>query len=255
LAVCAPFMAIRFPGSRGPAAAVEIDYIACLHRARISECGLSAGRGLAQRTRPSRRGGSMYLRRSFNAPVWLFATAILAALSVNSIFLAGMAAACARETVSAAYSASAGANCENPPAASPGGWHTYTQASSLQRIQWRSQKARSEAKRFAERIKRRLERRFAKRKQQFRKHQAAMEGQRRAFKRNKVRNRARQFAAARRRAAQHMPKRRRALSARLKQLGGKSRQYERQGALSSRHGENGRHWHLHWRHRAQTDVK
>jgi hypothetical protein len=197
----------------------------------------------------------MYLRRSFNIPAWLFAATILTALSVNGIFLAGIAAACARETVSAAYSAGAEANCEAPPAASPGGWYTYTQTSSLQHIQWRSQKARSDAKRFAERIKRRLGRRFAKRKQQFRKHQAAMERQRRAFKRNKVQNKARQFAAARRRAAQHMPKRRRALSARLKRLREESRKYERQGALAGRRNENNRAWRVRWRHRAQTDVK
>src|SRR5262249_20785488 len=143
---------------------------------------------------------------SFNIPASLFATAILVALSVNSIFLAGIAAACTGETASAADSTNARGNCEDPPGTSRGGWYTYTQTPSLQRVQWRTQKARSEAKRFAERIKRRLGRRFAKRKQQFRKHQAAIERQRRAYSRNKARNKARQFAAARRRAAQHMPK-------------------------------------------------
>jgi hypothetical protein len=190
----------------------------------------------------------MYLHRHFNISAWLFAIAILPALGVNSIILAQIAAACPEETVCANHSAGAGAHCEGPSAASPGRWHTYTQASPLQRIQWSRQKARSEAKRFAERIKRRLGRRFAKRKQQFRKHQAAMERQRRAFKRNKVRSKARQFAAARRRAAQHMPKRKHSLAARLKQHREERRQFERQGTLSGR-------WHVRWHHRAQTDMK
>jgi hypothetical protein len=197
----------------------------------------------------------MYLSRSFNISVWLFVKAILTVLSVNSILLAGNAAACTGGTASASYFKGAEVRCEDAAPASPGGWHTYTEATTLQHVQWRNEKARSEAKRFAERIKRRLERHFAKRKQQFRKHQAAMERQRKAFKRNKVRNKARQFAAARRRAAQHMPKHKRVFSARLKPLGSKSRQFERQGALSDRRHENNLHWRAYWRHRAQTDTK
>jgi hypothetical protein len=191
----------------------------------------------------------MYPGRSFNIPVWLFATAMLAAAGVNSILLAGIAAACAEETATAGYSGDVRENCETPSVASPNHCCTYTQARSPRRMQWRNQRAHFEAKHFAERIKRRLGRRFAKRRQQFRKHQAAMERQRKVLRRNKVRNKARQFAAARRRAAQHMPKRKRALSARVKRFGGKSHQYERQGALPKGH------WRARWRHRAQTDVK
>src|SRR5262249_3672036 len=143
--------------------AAKIRYIACLYRARISECGLPARRGVPRRTRPSRRKGSMHPAGSFNISVWLFAAAILTALSVNSILLTEIAAACTRETLSTASSTGGAANCEDPAGPSPGGWNTYTQAPSLQHVQWRSQKARSEAKRFAARIKRRLGRRFAKR--------------------------------------------------------------------------------------------
>jgi len=197
----------------------------------------------------------MYLGRKFNISGWLFATTILTALSVSNILLAEIAAASCGDTASATHSSNTGRNCEVPQAASPGGWRTYTQTSSLQRVQWRSLKARTDAKRFAERIKRRLERHFVKRRQQFRKYQAAIERRRRAYRRNKVRNKARQFAAARRRAAQHMPKRRHTLSARLKRPGKESRQNGRQGALSGRRGEVGWHWRAHWHHHAQTDVK
>ncbi|MGA7327295.1 MAG: hypothetical protein WBX25_23100 [Rhodomicrobium sp.] len=71
----------------------------------------------------------------------------------------------------------------------------------LPRSQWRKIKALYDAQRFSSRVKRRLERRFAKRKWEFKKQQALLEQQRRAYRRKRARYRAREFAAARRHAA------------------------------------------------------
>jgi hypothetical protein len=133
----------------------------------------------------------------------LAAIIVALAWAFFGILIADPAAACGPE--SAAVSRGPACGGALPPARN--GWQTYTQASSPYRFQRRSERAKQEAKRFAGRIKRRLEKRYAGRRQQFRRHQAAMERQRRANKRSKTRNKARQFAAARRRATRHMRKR------------------------------------------------
>ncbi len=112
----------------------------------------------------------------------------------------------------------------------------------VQRVQWRRHKAHLDAMRFSSQIKRHLVSRFATSKQQFRSHQVKLEQQRRAYRRNKARTKAQQYAAARRRAALHSPRRYRP------RILSMARQKTPPNDMS------GRRWRALWHHGASRDA-
>ncbi len=187
----------------------------------------------------------MYVGRKQNLSAWLFTAVIFSVLGVSTM-LAGDARGCTGSGAPGGRFNGTQSLCEASAAGSQGGWQTYTQISPLYRVEWRSRRAQLEAKRFAQRIKRRLGRQYASRKQQFHKHQAAMERQRRASKRSKARSKARQFAAARRHAAQHMPKHAR------RHAYGPGRT-SRKLPLPDR--SSAKHWRALWRHGALSEPQ
>lgn len=156
----------------------------------------------------------MYRASRNNSRLRLVAAAILAALSLGGTGFAGTAAADTESSGRGCKSAGRFSVCQPVSGmASPNGGMPARTA--LRHCGWRRQRARIEAGKFAARIKRHLGRRFMARKQQFHRHQARIESQRR---RSKARSKARQFAEARRH-AQRADGRRHALPETVKRLG------------------------------------
>jgi hypothetical protein len=193
-------------------------------------------------------------RESRNSPsLWLFAAAILIALTAGDAISAGRAFACSRGTESTHDSTGAG----DAPALAvvcPGRGNRNW---SVKLIELSKGRSSLEAKQFAERIKRHLGRQFATRKQQFERHKAQVERQRRANSRSKVRNKARQFAAARRHAARHAHRNSRAIAARFNGVPAKKLRNRERAALPA-NGSSGRHaphWRSLWRHGAHNAAQ
>ncbi len=175
--------------------------------------------------------------RNIRSPL-LSAAAMLAAIGLAAILSSGIAVACTGD----AAASSAGPCLDR-------GWTPIL-------VQLRKESSYLDAKRFAARIKRHLGRGFTERKQQFERHQAQIERQRRAVRRSKARSKARQFAAARRHAHQHAPKHRHALGAKLKRFGfRKLRHTVRPAAVpSGSSAQHAVHWRSLWRHGARNDA-
>ncbi len=183
----------------------------------------------------------------------LLAAAILMALSIGDVVLGKGAAACTEDTAPAGNSAG---QLESREAASASpcldrGAHGWTPTL----VQLRKESV--DAKRFAARIKRHLGHRFASRRQEFRRHRAQIERQRRMYRRSKAHNKARQFAAARRHAHRHAGNHGRALAAKLKQFGYRKLGHTgRPAALPNGSSfQHAVHWRSLWRHGAHNDAQ
>jgi len=190
--------------------------------------------------------------RNIRSPL-LFAVAILTAISLGGMFFS--AVACTQDAVAAASSTGQLESHEAASAVACPDRVAHAWRPVL--VQLHKQGSYLDAKRFAARIKRHLGRRFAKRKEQFEKHQAQIERQRRAYKHSKAHNKARQFAAARRHAAQHAHKHGRALAAKLKMLAARKLKHrEHAGSLASgSSAQHAVHWRSLWRHGARNDAQ
>jgi hypothetical protein len=178
--------------------------------------------------RSSRRWEIMYRGRKAEAKPRVFFAACLAALWLGAFLNIEPVLACSPRVIKAVEP-------EVSSCASGGGLFRL--------VQWRRHKAQIDAQRFSAQIKKHLGWRYSTRRRQFRSHQVKLEGRRRAFRGNKARTKAHQFAAARRRAAQHSPRR------------GKPHALSqgRHGAAANDSGV--RRWRMLWRHRARHDDR